>query len=196
MKLGDILGSLRDAYCRTLGVEYMHIQEPDQKDWIQEQFEKNTAEMGKQEKLRILRLVGRAESFERFLHTKFLGAKRFSLEGSEATIPMLDALLNAAASSGVEQVALGMAHRGRLNVLANIAGKSLESLFREFYGHDQNPGDPSFSGDVKYHLGTTGTHVAPDGTEVKITVAANPSHLEAVNPVLEGITGPNRTDTA
>ncbi len=188
MKLGNILGSLRDAYCRTLGVEYMHIQEPVQKDWIQEQFEKPTAEMGKQEKLRILRLVARAEGFERFLHTKFLGAKRFSLEGSESTIPMLDALLNAAASSGVEQIALGMAHRGRLNVLANIAGKSLESLFREFYGHDQHPGDMHFSGDVKYHLGTTGTHVAPDGTEVKITVAANPSHLEAVNPVLEGIT--------
>jgi len=188
MTLGDILGLLRNAYCRTAGVEYMHIQEPAQKQWIQDQLERPAPPMGKHEKLRTLRLLGRAEAFERFLHTKFLGAKRFSLEGSEATIPMLDGLLNAAAAGGIEQVTMGMAHRGRLNVLANIAGKSLERLFREFHGHEQYPGDHNFSGDVKYHLGTRGTHVAPDGTEIAIEVAANPSHLEAVNPVLEGIT--------
>ena len=188
MRLGEILGVLRNAYCRTTGVEYMHIQDPAQKQWIQEQFELPVPDPDKAAKLRILALLGRAEAFERFLHTKFLGAKRFSLEGSESTIPMLDSLLNSAAESGVEHVTLGMAHRGRLNVLANIAGKSLESLFREFHGHEEYPGDHNFSGDVKYHLGTSGTHVAPDGTEMTIEVAANPSHLEAVNPVLEGIT--------
>jgi len=188
MQLGGILGALRNSYCRTTGIEYMHIQEPDQKRWIQSHIERPFPEMGKDEKLRVLRLLGRAETFERFLHTKFLGAKRFSLEGSESTIPMLDSLLNSAAAAGVEQVTLGMAHRGRLNVLANIAGKSLESLFREFTGEEQKDGDTNFSGDVKYHLGTRGVHIAPDGTEVVIEVAANPSHLEAVNPVLEGIT--------
>ncbi|MCP3975265.1 MAG: multifunctional oxoglutarate decarboxylase/oxoglutarate dehydrogenase thiamine pyrophosphate-binding subunit/dihydrolipoyllysine-residue succinyltransferase subunit [bacterium] len=188
MQLGDILGHLRDVYGRTTGIEYMHIQDPVQKQWIQQQMEDGASELDKGEKLRILRLLGKAEAFERFLHTKFLGAKRFSLEGSESTIAMLDALLNAAATSGITKVTMGMAHRGRLNVLANIAGKSLESLFREFRGHERFPDDHNFSGDVKYHLGTTGVHVAPDGTEVAIQVAANPSHLEAVNPVLEGIT--------
>jgi 2-oxoglutarate dehydrogenase E1 component len=187
MELGEILGLLRDVYCRTTGIEYMHIQEPDQKQWIQDQIEPPPDEIEKQESMRILRMLGKAEAFERFLHTKFLGAKRFSLEGSESTIPLLDALLNAAAATGVEHVTLGMAHRGRLNVLANIAGKPLASLFREFYGSGEDSGDGSFSGDVKYHLGTTGVHQAPDGSAVTIEVAANPSHLEAVNPVLEGI---------
>lgn len=187
MELGQILGLLRDVYCRTTGIEYMHIQEPDQKQWIQDQIEPPQQPLDDQESKRILRLLDRAEAFERFLHTKFLGAKRFSLEGSEATIPLLDALLNAAAAAGVEHVPIGMAHRGRLNVLANITGKPLASIFREFYGSDEGSGDGSFSGDVKYHLGATGLHRAPDGSEVTIEVAANPSHLEAVNPVLEGI---------
>ncbi len=187
MELGDILGLLRDVYCRTTGIEYMHIQEPDQKQWIQDQIEPPPPEIDQAESRRILDLLGRSEAFERFLHTKFLGAKRFSLEGSESTIPLLDALLNAAAVAGVEHVTLGMAHRGRLNVLANIAGKPMAALFREFYGNDADSGDGSFSGDVKYHLGTTGVHRTPDGREMSIEVAANPSHLEAVNPVLEGI---------
>ncbi len=187
MELGQILGLLRDGYCRTTGVEYMHIQEPDQKQWIQDQVEPPPQELDEQESLRILRLLGKAEAFERFLHTKFLGAKRFSLEGSESTIPMLDELLNVAAAAGIEHITLGMAHRGRLNVLANIAGKPLASLFREFYGSDEEPDAGGFSGDVKYHLGATGVHQAANGREVTVEVAANPSHLEAVNPVLEGI---------
>jgi 2-oxoglutarate dehydrogenase E1 component len=186
MKLGEILGVLRDAYCRTVGIEYMHIQEPDQKLWIQTHAERPAAEIEPAEKGRILAKLNEAESFERYLHTKFLGAKRFSLEGSESIIPLLDAVLNAAADAGMEEAVLGMAHRGRLNVLANVVGKPLESIFQEFLGVDE-PEDPLFSGDVKYHLGARGRHEALSGSTIMVEVAANPSHLEAVDPVLEGI---------
>jgi multifunctional 2-oxoglutarate metabolism enzyme len=186
MTLGSILGLLRDAYCRTVGIEYMHIQEPDQKRWIQEHVERPTEAVPLDTKRRILRKLNEAEAFERFLHTKFLGAKRFSLEGGESFIPLMDTVLNAAADSGMSQVVIGMAHRGRLNVLANTVGKSLVQIFREFEGEADDL-DPAFSGDVKYHLGAKGSHVAPSGMKVAVTVAANPSHLEAVDPVLEGI---------
>jgi 2-oxoglutarate dehydrogenase E1 component len=188
MTLVEILGMLRDAYCRTSGIEYMHIQEPDQKLWIQQHGETRQVEMSKQERFRILEKLNAAEAFERFLHTKFLGAKRFSLEGAESIIPLLDALLNTAANFGIEEVALGMAHRGRLNVLANVVQKPLAAIFREFVGHDEPETDPSFSGDVKYHLGAKGIHETPDGREIAVEVAANPSHLEAIDPVLVGIT--------
>ncbi len=188
MPLGEILGLLRDAYCRTSGIEYMHIQEPDQKLWIQQHAETTPPEISKGERLRLLGKLNEAEAFERFLHTKFLGAKRFSLEGSESLIPLLDALLNTAADFGIEEVTLGMAHRGRLNVLANVVQKPLETIFREFVGHDEPEHDPAFSGDVKYHLGARGIHRTPDDREIAVEVAANPSHLEAVDPVLEGIT--------
>ncbi len=187
MTLGEILGMLRDAYCRTSGIEYMHIQEPDQKLWIQQHAETTQAELSKGERFRILDKLNEAEAFERFLHTKFLGAKRFSLEGSESLIPLLDGLLNAAADFGVEEVALGMAHRGRLNVLANVVQKPLATIFREFVGDDEPQADASFSGDVKYHLGARGLHTTPSGREIAVEVAANPSHLEAIDPVLEGI---------
>ncbi len=187
MKLGHILGVLRDAYCRTAGIEYMHIHEPTQKVWIQDHLEGRKRGPTREEKLRILEKLNQAEAFERFLHTKFLGAKRFSLEGCEATIPLLDTLLTEAAEAGMVDVSIGMAHRGRLNVLANIIGKSLVRMFSEFTGNIDAPLDEGFSGDVKYHLGAHGTHVAPSGATVKVEVAANPSHLEAVDPVLEGM---------
>jgi 2-oxoglutarate dehydrogenase E1 component len=187
LPLGAALGILRDAYARTVGLEYMHIQEPDQKLWIQEHVEGQPTGITADDQRRILEKLTEAEAFERFLHTKFLGAKRFSLEGSEALIPLLDSILNDAADSGMAEAVVGMAHRGRLNVLANVVGKPLASMFREFAGDEVESFDPAFSGDVKYHLGASGQHLAPSGTTIRIDVAANPSHLEAVDPVLEGI---------
>ncbi|HET9728235.1 MAG TPA: multifunctional oxoglutarate decarboxylase/oxoglutarate dehydrogenase thiamine pyrophosphate-binding subunit/dihydrolipoyllysine-residue succinyltransferase subunit, partial [Acidimicrobiia bacterium] len=186
MKLRDILGMLRNAYARTIGVEYMHMQEPDQKAWIQRQVEGVHVEPTADEKRRILDALNGAEAFERFLHTKFLGQKRFSLEGAETLIPMLDFLLDAAGNDGIEDVVIGMAHRGRLNVLANVVGKSYEQIFREFEG-ELDPNVPLGSGDVKYHLGATGKYTSTNGATVGVTLAANPSHLEAVDPVVEGM---------
>jgi len=186
MKLRDILGVLRDAYARTVGVEYMHIQEPDQKAWIQEHVEGVHGETLLEDKRRILSALNGAEAFERFLHTKFLGQKRFSLEGAETLIPMLDFLIEAAADASFEEIVVGMAHRGRLNVLANVVGKSYEQIFREFEG-ELDPSVPQGSGDVKYHVGATGKFTAASGASIGITLAANPSHLEAVDPVAEGM---------
>ena len=186
MLLRDILGVLRDSYCRTTGIEYMHIQDPAQRAWIQERVEKKYVPLSREEHLRVLRRLNAAEAFETFLQTKFVGQKRFSLEGGESVIPLLDALLTDAARAGAEEVAIGMAHRGRLNVLANIAGKSYAQIFREFEG-SQDPRSVQGSGDVKYHLGTEGTFTAEDGETTRVYLAANPSHLEAVDPVLEGV---------
>ncbi|MGH8998681.1 MAG: multifunctional oxoglutarate decarboxylase/oxoglutarate dehydrogenase thiamine pyrophosphate-binding subunit/dihydrolipoyllysine-residue succinyltransferase subunit, partial [Acidimicrobiia bacterium] len=186
MPLADILGVLRDAYSRTVGVEYMHISDPEQKEWIQARVEGASADVGADEKRRILERLNAAEAFERFLHTKYLGHKRYGLEGAESLIPLLDALLNAAGGAGVEETVLGMAHRGRLNVLANIVGKSYGQIFREFDGN-LDPASAQGSGDVKYHLGARGVHTTPDGDEVDLTLAPNPSHLEAVDPVVEGM---------
>ncbi len=186
MTLRNVLRVLRDAYCRTVGIEYMHMQDPDQRQWIQDRIEKDPDKPERDEQLRILRTLNSAEAFETFLQTKFVGQKRFSLEGGESVIPLVDAVLSAAASEGLDEVCIGMPHRGRLNVLANIAGKSYSRIFNEFegnYGVESVQG----SGDVKYHLGTEGTFTAEDGAQVKVSLAANPSHLEAVNPVLEGI---------
>ncbi|HHC07640.1 MAG TPA: multifunctional oxoglutarate decarboxylase/oxoglutarate dehydrogenase thiamine pyrophosphate-binding subunit/dihydrolipoyllysine-residue succinyltransferase subunit, partial [Actinobacteria bacterium] len=187
MTLGEILGVLRDAYCRTTGIEYMHIQEADQKAWIQEHVEGTTPELDDAERRRILERLNAAEAFERFLHTKYLGAKRFSLEGAESLVPLLDTLLDEAADFGMEHAAIGMAHRGRLNVLANVVGKELTEIFQTFEGVEPEAGEEGFSGDVKYHLGATGRHASPSGTSIEVSVANNPSHLEAVDPVLEGI---------
>ncbi|MET1000857.1 MAG: multifunctional oxoglutarate decarboxylase/oxoglutarate dehydrogenase thiamine pyrophosphate-binding subunit/dihydrolipoyllysine-residue succinyltransferase subunit [Acidimicrobiia bacterium] len=186
MKLRDILGLLRDAYSRSIGVEYMHIQEPDEKEWIQREFEGVHVDATPDDKRAILAALNAAEAFERFLHTKYLGQKRFSLEGAETLIPMLGFLLDAAADAGMEEVVMGMAHRGRLNVLANIVNKSYGQIFREFEG-ELDPNVPQGSGDVKYHVGATGKHTARSGATVNLTLAANPSHLEAVDPVVEGI---------
>ncbi|MFE6734119.1 multifunctional oxoglutarate decarboxylase/oxoglutarate dehydrogenase thiamine pyrophosphate-binding subunit/dihydrolipoyllysine-residue succinyltransferase subunit [Microbacterium sp. NPDC057650] len=186
MKLRDILGVLRDSYCRTVGIEYMHIQDPEQRRWFQEKLEVKYVKPGHDEQLRVLRKLNEGEAFETFLQTKFVGQKRFSLEGAESLIPLLDEILQGAAASGLEGAAIGMAHRGRLNVLTNIAGKTYGQVFREFEG-SLTPGNQRGSGDVKYHLGTEGTFVSEDGEEMPVYLAANPSHLETVDGVLEGI---------
>ncbi len=186
MPLRDILGVLRDAYARTVGVEYMHIQEPAQKEWIQQRVETPTVGFDATVKRRILGLLNAAEAFERFLGTKYLGQKRFSLEGAETLIPMLDTVCSAAADAGMTEVVMGMAHRGRLNVLANVLGKSYAQVFREFEG-ELDPSSTHGSGDVKYHLGQRATHHSPAGHEIALRLAANPSHLEAVDPVVEGM---------
>lgn len=183
MKLRDILGVLRDSYCRKIGVEYMHIQDPEERIWLRDKLEVPYAKPTSEEQLRVLEKLNEAEAFETFLQTKYVGQKRFSLEGGESVIPLLDAMLIDAAEDGVDSVDIGMAHRGRLNVLSNIAGKTYGQIFREFEGTAKKTG----SGDVKYHLGTSGVFTAPNGTQVPIHLAANPSHLETVNGVLEGI---------
>ncbi|GGL30229.1 multifunctional oxoglutarate decarboxylase/oxoglutarate dehydrogenase thiamine pyrophosphate-binding subunit/dihydrolipoyllysine-residue succinyltransferase subunit [Cellulomonas gelida] len=184
--LRNVLGLLRDSYCRTTGVEYMHLQDPRQRRWLQERLESGWARTPREDQLRILRRLNAAEAFETFLQTKYVGQKRFSLEGGESVIPLLDAILSRAADAGLDEVGIGMAHRGRLNVLANIAGKSYAQIFSEFEGN-ADPKSVQGSGDVKYHLGTEGLFTAESGATTKVYLAANPSHLEAVDPVLEGI---------
>ncbi|MGS2590377.1 multifunctional oxoglutarate decarboxylase/oxoglutarate dehydrogenase thiamine pyrophosphate-binding subunit/dihydrolipoyllysine-residue succinyltransferase subunit [Streptomyces hebeiensis] len=187
MKLRDILGVLRDSYCRTTGIEFMHIQDPKQRKWIQDRIERGAhAKPEREEQLRILRRLNAAEAFETFLQTKYVGQKRFSLEGGESVIPLLDAVIDAAAESRLDEVVIGMAHRGRLNVLANIVGKSYAQIFREFEGN-LDPKSMHGSGDVKYHLGAEGVFTGLDGEQIKVSLTANPSHLEAVDPVLEGV---------
>ncbi|MFF8629447.1 multifunctional oxoglutarate decarboxylase/oxoglutarate dehydrogenase thiamine pyrophosphate-binding subunit/dihydrolipoyllysine-residue succinyltransferase subunit [Streptomyces werraensis] len=186
MKLRDILGVLRDSYCRTTGIEFMHIQDPKQRKWIQDRVERGHTKPEREEQLRILRRLNAAEAFETFLQTKYVGQKRFSLEGGESVIPLLDAVLDSAAESRLDEVVIGMAHRGRLNVLANIVGKSYAQIFREFEGN-LDPKSMHGSGDVKYHLGAEGTFTGLDGEQIKVSLVANPSHLEAVDPVLEGV---------
>jgi 2-oxoglutarate dehydrogenase E1 component len=186
-KLRDILGVLRDAYCRTIGIEYMHMQDPEQRAWIQARVERRYDKPPREEQLRILRTLNAAEAFETFLQTKYVGQKRFSLEGAESVIPLMDAVLSTAAEAGIDEACIGMPHRGRLNVLANIAGKSYGQIFREFEGDYEVEGSVQGSGDVKYHLGTSGTFRSEHGEQIPVYLAANPSHLEAVNPVLEGI---------
>jgi 2-oxoglutarate decarboxylase len=186
MKLRDILGVLRDSYCRTVGIEYMHIQDPEQRKWIQDRVERGHTKPEREEQLRILGKLNQAEAFETFLQTKFVGQKRFSLEGGESVIPLLDAVVSEAAHDDMDEVVVGMAHRGRLNVLANIVGKSFGQIFSEFEGN-LDPRTAHGSGDVKYHLGAEGTYTALDGETVKVTLTSNPSHLETVDPVVEGI---------
>lgn len=186
MKLRDILGVLRDSYCRTTGIEFMHIQDPKQRKWIQDRVERAHSKLEREEQLRILRRLNAAEAFETFLQTKYVGQKRFSLEGGESVIPLLDAVLDSAAESRLDEVVIGMAHRGRLNVLANVVGKSYAQIFREFEGN-LDPKSMHGSGDVKYHLGAEGTFTGLDGDQIRVSLVANPSHLEAVDPVLEGV---------
>ena len=186
MKLRKILGILRDSYCRSVGVEYMYISNPEERKWIQQHVEVGFTKPDREEQIRILRKLNGAEAFETFLQTKFVGQKRFSLEGGESVIPILDAVISSAAEKSLDEVCIGMPHRGRLNVLANIAGKSYGQIFQEFQGHYKE-NEVHGSGDVKYHLGTEGVFTAESGAQTKIYLAANPSHLEAVNPVLEGI---------
>ena len=187
MKLRDVLGVLRDAYCRAVGTEYMHISDPEQRAWLQERIEVPHQKPAVVEQKYILAKLNAAEAFETFLQTKYVGQKRFSLEGGETVIPLLDAVLDKAAEHELDEVVIGMPHRGRLNVLANIVGKPISQIFREFEGN-LDPGQAHGSGDVKYHLGAEGKYFRMFGDgETTVSLASNPCHLEAVDPVLEGI---------
>ena len=187
LSLGDLLGVLRDAYCRTIGVEYMHIQNTEEQQWIQEHVEIKQADVRpRTQKDRILERLNAAEAFEKFLATKYVGTKRFGIEGAESAIPILDEILSGAADEGLDGAVLGMAHRGRLNVLSNIMGKSYEAIFSEFEGH-VDPNTVQGSGDVKYHLGATGKYHSPSGADIPVELAANPSHLETVDPIVMGM---------
>ncbi|GHF26976.1 2-oxoglutarate decarboxylase [Amycolatopsis deserti] len=187
MKLRDVLGVLRDSYCRTVGVEYTHILDPEERRWIQDRVEVPHAKPDPNVQKYILSKLNAAEAFETFLQTKYVGQKRFSLEGGETVIPLLDTVLDKAAEHELDEVVIGMPHRGRLNVLANIVGKPISQIFQEFEGN-LDPGQAHGSGDVKYHLGAEGKYFRMFGDgETKVSLASNPSHLETVDPVLEGI---------
>ncbi|MEQ3550800.1 multifunctional oxoglutarate decarboxylase/oxoglutarate dehydrogenase thiamine pyrophosphate-binding subunit/dihydrolipoyllysine-residue succinyltransferase subunit [Pseudonocardia nematodicida] len=187
MKLRDVLGLLRNSYCRTIGTEYMHIADPEQRKWLEERIEIPHVKPDQSEQKYILSRLNAAEAFETFLQTKYVGQKRFSLEGGETVIPLLDAVLDKSAERELDEVVIGMPHRGRLNVLANIVGKPISQIFREFEGN-LDPGQAHGSGDVKYHLGAEGKYFRMFGDgETTVSLTANPSHLEAVDPVLEGI---------
>ncbi|MBV9769769.1 MAG: multifunctional oxoglutarate decarboxylase/oxoglutarate dehydrogenase thiamine pyrophosphate-binding subunit/dihydrolipoyllysine-residue succinyltransferase subunit, partial [Bryobacterales bacterium] len=190
--LREILETLRQTYCGKIGCEYMNIQIPEQKRWLQLRMEPtgNRWPLDPQTKLRALQRVLEAEEFERFLHARFIGHKRFSLEGGEAAIAILDEILDRAAAANVHETVIGMAHRGRLNVLANVVGKSMVQVFSEFEGID--PDSTQGSGDVKYHLGASGVRKSSSGREIVVSVAFNPSHLEAVDPVVEGLVRPKQ----
>ncbi|CAN5587405.1 multifunctional oxoglutarate decarboxylase/oxoglutarate dehydrogenase thiamine pyrophosphate-binding subunit/dihydrolipoyllysine-residue succinyltransferase subunit [soil metagenome] len=186
-KLRDVLSVLRDAYCRHVGVEYTHILEPEQQAWLQERVETKHVKPTVAQQKYILSRLNAAEAFETFLQTKYVGQKRFSLEGAEAVIPMMDAMIDQCAEHGLDEVVIAMPHRGRLNVLANIVGKPYSQIFSEFEGN-LNPSQAHGSGDVKYHLGATGNYIQMFGdNDIQVSLTANPSHLEAVDPVLEGL---------
>lgn len=186
--LRKILDILYQTYCDKIGVEYKHIQDPEEKKWLQDKMEpnRNKQDFSDEEKKHILFKLSEAENFEKFIDKKYVGHKRFSLEGSETIIASLDYLLNCAANENVTEIILGMAHRGRLNVLANIIGKSMSAIFSEFEGYI-DPVSAQGSGDVKYHLGASGDYTTFNKKKIKVSVASNPSHLEYVNPVVEGI---------
>jgi 2-oxoglutarate dehydrogenase E1 component len=185
--LADIIIHLERIYCESIGMEYMYIRHPDRVNWIQKWINKNGnhPNFNNDQKKQILKKLNEAVTFEQFLHTKYVGQKRFSLEGGESLIPALDALIETAALDGVEQFVVGMAHRGRLNTLTNIFGKSATDIFSEFEGKDYE--EEVFDGDVKYHLGWTSNRMTDSGLWVNLNIAPNPSHLEAVNAVVEGI---------
>ncbi|MET0318065.1 MAG: multifunctional oxoglutarate decarboxylase/oxoglutarate dehydrogenase thiamine pyrophosphate-binding subunit/dihydrolipoyllysine-residue succinyltransferase subunit, partial [Rhodococcus fascians] len=187
MKLRDVLSVLRDSYCRHVGVEYTHILETDQVAWLQERVEATHVKPTVAQQKYILSKLNAAEAFETFLQTKYVGQKRFSLEGAESVIPMMDAVIDQSAEHALDEVVIGMPHRGRLNVLANIVGKPYSKIFTEFEGN-MNPAAAHGSGDVKYHLGAEGTYIQMFGeNDIAVSLTANPSHLEAVDPVLEGL---------
>jgi multifunctional 2-oxoglutarate metabolism enzyme len=186
LRLGDLLHIVRDAYCRTIGIEYMHISDPAEKAWIQQQVEGASDLLATDEQLHILDRLNAAEAVEKFLATKYVGQKRFGIDGAESAIPLLDAILEQAADSDMSAAVMGMAHRGRLNVLVNIVGKSYQQMFKEFEGNI-DPVSTQGSGDVKYHLGQKGTFTSRADKSIEVVLAANPSHLEAVDPVVVGM---------
>ena len=184
--LRDLIVALRDTYCRTIGVEYMHIRNNEIRSWLRDRMEstRNRPSLDIRQKRRIILKLNAAELFETFLHTHYVGAKRFSLEGGETLIPLLDAIIERSAQHSVKEIVLGMPHRGRLNVLANTLDKPYGMIFGEF--EDNQPGTVGGDGDVKYHLGFSADHVTADDQTVHLSLTPNPSHLEAVNPVVEG----------
>lgn len=186
-KLKDIVAHLEQTYCQSIGVEYLYLREPKIVKWLQERMEKsrNTPSFNLEEKRTILEKLTQAVVFENYLHTKFVGQKRFSLEGGEALIPAMDTLMEYAADLGVEDFVIGMPHRGRLNVLTNIMNKTYKDVFTEFEGRPSE--DSLFDGDVKYHMGYSSDQTSNSGKKVHISLTPNPSHLETVNPVVEGI---------
>ncbi len=183
--LGELLGILRDAYCRTVGVEYMHIMDPVQKKWIQDKVEGVNTDLTKDEQRHVLSRLNAAEAFEKFLHKRYVGQKRFGLEGGESAMVIIDAILDGAGAAGLQEVVIGMPHRGRLNTLVNVVGKSVSTLFREF--EDMPTSSVQGSGDVKYHLGAEGSYVGLSKIPIPVSLTPNPSHLETVAPVVEGI---------
>ncbi|WP_301206083.1 multifunctional oxoglutarate decarboxylase/oxoglutarate dehydrogenase thiamine pyrophosphate-binding subunit/dihydrolipoyllysine-residue succinyltransferase subunit, partial [Corynebacterium stationis] len=187
MSLREVLSRLRSAYTLKVGTEYAHILDRDEREWLRDRLEAGMPKPTNAEQKYILQKVNAAEAFENFLQTKYVGQKRFSLEGAEALIPLMDSVIDTAAGQGLDEVVIGMPHRGRLNVLFNIVGKPLAELFAEFDGNFKG-GQAGGSGDVKYHLGAEGEHLQMFGDgEIKVTLTANPSHLEAVDPVLVGM---------
>jgi multifunctional 2-oxoglutarate metabolism enzyme len=191
--LREILETLRQTYCGKIGCEYMNIQHPEEKRWLQNRMEPeaNNWPLQPETRLRILERLIQAEEFEHFLHSRFIGQKRFAIEGGETAVAILDEVLERAAGHGVHEIVIGMAHRGRLNMLANIVGKPLTQIFSEFEG-EIDPASTQGSGDVKYHLGASGIRANSAGQEIVVSIAPNPSHLEAVDPVVEGIVRPKQ----
>ena len=188
MTLREVIQRLQDAYTLTVGSEYMHVMDKEERTWLQDKIEAGIARPNHKEMLALVQILNAAEAFETFLQTKYIGQKRFSLEGAESMIPLMDAVIDEAATEGLDEVTVGMPHRGRLNVLANIVGKPLVQIFKEFEGNI-DPASPGGSGDVKYHLGAEGTHIQMFGdNEIKVTLSANPSHLETVDSVQIGST--------
>src|SRR5678809_654871 len=188
LTLAEILDLLWNTYCRSIGVEYMHIDETRVRRWLRERMEgtQNRLRLTHPEQVRILTRLTDAVTFEEFIRKKFVGAKTFSLEGSESLIPLLDLAIEKASEQGIEEMVLGMAHRGRLNVLANIIGKSPRQIFREFAETDRKVW--SGRGDVKYHLGHSSEWTTAGGAKMRLSLCFNPSHLEFVNPVALGST--------
>lgn len=186
-KLRDIISKLRDTYCENIGADYMHLLDLDERRWLRETMEStgNEPTLSKEDKAQILHKLNQAMAFEEFLHKKYVGHKRFSLEGNDTLIPMVHFLLEKAGEYDMEKVFMGMAHRGRLNMLVNIMNKPYHRVFAEFEGN-VDPKSIQGSGDVKYHLGAKGKHKTQSGKEIEIELMPNPSHLEAVNPVVEG----------
>jgi 2-oxoglutarate dehydrogenase E1 component len=193
--LRELIAALEQTYCGTVGVEYMHIQDSQLRQWLEQQMEpsRNRPHFPPPIKQRILADLHHAESFERFLHTRYLGQKRFSLEGGETLIPLLNMIVETGAATGVKEIVLGMAHRGRLNVLANILGQPYKEIFALFDAH-YIPNSFGGDGDVKYHLGYSDDRLTSTGHPIHLTLTPNPSHLEVVDPVVEGRTRAKQRD--